>query len=246
MKLYVGSRDYRPEGYKTLDIDVASGADIIGDICKLSESVAPESCDEIVAGHVLEHIDWPDSFKAISEFQRVLKFDGVLKIAVPDVGLLSRMFLNSASSDFFAMGLLYGVGGRVNKFEQHRYGFTSGMLLEILETLGFGNFDWWNSDIGDASNSWVPQAQSRNTALSLNVKATKQRPPLVDQDALFAQLIAEPLGDFVDLAARLAVQGDRTPSPSESPRLYQRIHMHLIEARQRVFYLEKQIAEMSK
>lgn len=75
MKLYVGSRNYKPEGYLTVDIDPSMKPDIVADITKMS-SVADNSCSEVVAGHVLEHIDWPDSFLAFSEFSRILRPGG--------------------------------------------------------------------------------------------------------------------------------------------------------------------------
>jgi predicted SAM-dependent methyltransferase len=244
MKLYVGSRDYKPAGYRTVDIDASMGADIVADITKLGDVVEPESCEEIVAGHVLEHIDWPDSFLAIIEFQRALKVGGTLKIALPDMGLMLRMLLNSASSDFFVMGLIYGCGGRTNRFEQHRYGFTVGMLVDILETLGFEDFAWWNSDLPDGSNGWVPQAEDNNVSMSLNVSCVKRTEPMVDPRKLYEELARSPLTDFLTTAAKLRLaEGPVTPSGGSAPRLYQRIHMQLIEARQRIAYLEDRLAE---
>jgi predicted SAM-dependent methyltransferase len=244
MKLYVGSRDYKPAGYKTVDIDISMGADIVADITKLGEVVTPGSCDEIVAGHVLEHIDWPDSMLAITEFQRALKMGGTLKIAIPDMGLMLRMLLNSACSDFYIMGLIYGCGGRTNRFEQHRYGFTAGMLVDILETLGFSDFTWWNSNLPDGSNGWVPQAEGANVAMSLNVSCVKTTEPLVDAKALYDALARSPLTDFMTTAAKLS--DERRAGAAEgfpAPRLYQRIHMQLIDARQRIAFLEDRLTE---
>lgn len=239
MKLYVGSRNYKPDGYVTVDIDPANKPDIVADITNMT-SVADASCDEVVAGHVLEHIEWPDSFAAIAEFARVLKPGGVVKIAVPDMASLMRMLL-SGESAFHVMGLIYGLGGRVNTFERHRYGFTPGMLADILETLGFGEFDWWNSSLADASNGWAPRGLDERIGMSLNMQAVKTGTPSVDPKALHQELLRTPMDDFVSVVARLrgreAPDGQQ-PDRAVSPKLLQLLHFQLIEAQQRIRHLE--------
>ena len=239
MKLYVGSRNYKPDGYVTVDIDPANKPDIVADITNMT-SVADASCDEVVAGHVLEHIEWPDSFAAIAEFARVLKPGGVVKIAVPDMASLMRMLLGGESA-FHVMGLIYGLGGRVNTFERHRYGFTLGMLADILETLGFGEFDWWNSSLADASNGWAPRGLDERIGMSLNMQAVKTGTPSVDPKALHQELLRTPMDDFVAVSARLrgreAPDGQQ-PDRAVSPKLLQLMHFQLIEAQQRIRHLE--------
>lgn len=238
MKLYVGSRNYKPEGYLTVDIDASMKPDIVADITKKMD-VESNTVDEIVAGHVLEHIDWPDSFKALAEFSRILKVGGIVKIAIPDMAALVRMML-SGDSAFHVVGLIYGVGGRENVFEQHRYGFTASMMIDILSTLGFGEFDWWNSDFGDASNGWVPREEQEQVGMSLNVKATKVCDAVVDVNALYNRLVERPLSDFLAVAAEVGV-ANGTSGAAEVPKMYQRIHFKLIESNARVRYLEDQI-----
>lgn len=239
VKLYVGSRNFKPDGYLTVDIDPAMKPDIVADVTDMSP-VTDHSVDEVVAGHVLEHIDWPDSFLAFSEFARVLKPGGILKIALPDMGCLLRMLL-SGDSVFHVMGLIYGVGGRINRFEQHRYGFTPGMLVDILETLGFERFDWWNSEFGDASNGWIPRYDDEHAAVSLNLQAIKVREPAVDPKVLYRRLVERPLGDFLAVAAEVQIGEGGDRGDGQVAKLYQRIHFQLIDARQRIKYLESQL-----
>ncbi|MHB2167995.1 class I SAM-dependent methyltransferase [Alsobacter sp. R-9] len=239
MKLYVGSRDYKPDGYLTVDIDPANAPDIVADIITLSP-IQDVSCDEIVAGHVLEHIEWPDGFRAISQFARVLKIGGTLKIAVPDLSLLTRM-VAAGTTPFHAVGLIFGVGGRHNAFEAHRYGYTADMMVDILRLLGFGDFRWWNSDLADASNGWCPQPSNEQYAISLNIAATKTSGPVVDPHALFSALEARPLDDITTVAASLARDAIPQLDRSDLAKLYQSIHFQLIEQRQRTRYLEEQI-----
>lgn len=240
MKLYVGSRNYKPEGFHTVDIDLSMNPDIHADITKrlpLDDGVA----DELVAGHVLEHLEWPDSFFTLAEFARVLKVGGSVQVAIPDLDLLLRM-LHRGDNAFHVAGLLYGVGARYNVWEKHRYGFTQGMMISILETLGFSDFDWWNSDIPDASNGWVPQPEAEPVALSLNIRATKVAEPAVDTERLFQRLCERPLSDFLAVAGEVLAEADGiNPNAANPPKIYQRVHYRLIEARQRIRFLEQEL-----
>ncbi len=242
MKLYVGSRNYRPEGYVTVDIDPTNNPDIVADIRDMSP-VADASADEVVAGHVLEHIDWPDNFKAMAEFSRVLKVGGTLRIAVPDMSLLIRMLM-SGESAFHVMGLIYGLGGRVNPFERHRYGFTLPMMVDVLEVLGFGDFNWWNSNVADASNGWAPRGLDERVGMSLNVQATKVAAPTVSMDRLYEELLQTPMEDFLTVVARLEGQSGLKKSDARQvpAKLLQLMHFQLIDARQRIKHLEEQLA----
>jgi rfaE bifunctional protein nucleotidyltransferase chain/domain len=212
LKLHVGSRNYKPDGYVTVDIDPANAPDIVADITDMAV-VADASCDEVVAGHVLEHIEWPNSFGAIAEFARVLKPGGVVKIAVPDMASLLRMLL-SGESAFHVMGLVYGLGGRVNTFERHRYGFTPGMLADILETLGFGEFDWWNSSLADAPNGWAPRGLDERIGMSLNMQAVKIAAPMVDPKGDDFGLNAG--ADLITPNARELARATRLPTTTEA------------------------------
>lgn len=244
MKLYVGARDYRPEGFVTVDISADQNPDIVADIRDLSP-IETDSCDEIVAGAVLEHIDWPDGFLALSEFARVLKIGGILKVSVPDMDLMVRMLL-SGDSAWHIMGLVYGVGGRENTFEQHRYGYTVGMLVDVFETLGFGEINWWHSDMSDAANGWVPRWNRPNAAISLNLSARKIGQPAVPVRPLYEELRRRPLDDFMSVASTIREAHGPQPRELSVPKLHQLIHFQLIDARQRIKYLEDMNAGLTR
>jgi predicted SAM-dependent methyltransferase len=241
MKLYVGARDYRPEGYLTVDIDPRQNPDIVANITDMS-NIESCSCSEIVASHVLEHLEWPDSFGAIAEFSRVLEPGGKLKIAIPDADLLISM-IKEGDNPFFAAGLLFGVGGRDNKFEQHRFTFNATMMNQILGVLGFSVRNWWNSPMPDASNGWCYTASGSRVAISLNLESEKTSDPVVAPRQLYEALLANPLSDFYENVAKLM----STEPPREIPaamvdaRLYQLIHFKLIEAQQRIKHLESKL-----
>lgn len=241
MKLYVGSRNYKPTGYLTVDIDPVHNPDIVADVTNM-HNVESSSCDEVLASHVLEHISWPDSFKALAEFSRILKYDGVLRIAVPDVMALLQQ-IKSSDSDFFAMGLIYGVGGRDNSLEVHRFGFTQRMLIDILDVLGFSSYSWWSSPVADASNGWIPTVESHRSGISLNVQCRKVSEPIINTSRMFGFLLDNPLQNF-RLASRkcLLANDSGDISFSDNVVVYQDLHYQLIEANQRIKFLEDVIA----
>jgi predicted SAM-dependent methyltransferase len=238
LKLYVGSRDLRPEGYLAVDVDPSGCPDIVADIRDM-RSVADASCEEIVAGHVLEHLEWPESFRALAECARVLGVGGRLRVAVPDLRLLLDLLV-SGEADFQAAGLLFGIGGRTNPLEQHRYAFTEKMLKRVLSILGFGEFDWWTSTLPEAANGWCAVAGGTKVGISINVAARKLAEPIADPALMFAALAKRPLDDPISVVAETLGAEMAGRGAVDAP-VYQRIHFRLIDAMQRIKYLETEL-----
>lgn len=67
---------------ETLDLDPASGATYIADLCRCNEALIPDgSFDVVVCTEVLEHVAQP--FDAVAEIRRVLKPAGVASVTTP-------------------------------------------------------------------------------------------------------------------------------------------------------------------
>ena len=242
MKLYVGRRGVKQDGSFSAGAGPADAPDCVVDVIDMP-GVADDSCDEVLASHVLEHLEWPDSFKALAEFARVLKPGGILKISVPDVRLLLDMLV-SGESDFHVAGLLYGVGGRTNRFEQHRYGFTEKMLRRVLAILGFGSLDWWNSTLPESANGWCPANGGAKVAISVNVAARKVGLPMADPARIYEALTRRVMDDPAAVVADMLSQEPTLACGALDVPVYQRIHFHLIDAQQRIRYLENEVGRM--
>jgi predicted SAM-dependent methyltransferase len=242
MKLYLGSRDYRPEGYLTVDIDPSHEPDILADVCDLS-SVASGSAAEVCASHILEHIPWPLAYKALSEWARVLCPGGRLRLAVPDVGALAALIAEGRES-WGAIGMIYGLGRAANPLEAHQFGYTRGMLVTLLKTLGFDEFSWWKHDLPDASNGWMAVGDFR-CAISLNISATKRTVPFVEPSIVFDALRQRSGTLFAEAYAGCLARAQRGSAlPEDDAALTQGLHMQLIEARMRILYLEEQLSAL--
>jgi SAM-dependent methyltransferase len=238
LKLYVGSRNLRPEGYLCIDVDPSGCPDIVADIRDM-RPVADASCEEIVAGHVLEHLEWPESFRALAECARVLRLGGRLRVAVPDLRLLLDMLV-SGEADFQAAGLLFGIDGRTNPLERHRYAFTDKMLKRVLGILGFGEFDWWTSTLPEGANGWCTVAGGAKVGISVNVAARKLGGPVADPALIFAALVERPQDDPITVVAETVGVEIAGRAAVDTP-IYQRIHFRLIDAMQRIQYLESEL-----
>lgn len=239
MNLYVGSRNYSPEGFLTLDIDDTYHPDIVADITDMKAAVKDESVSCLIAGAVLEHIAWPKSFKAMCEFARVLKKEGVLKISVPDMKVLSSL-IAAGKSSWYAMGIIYG-STPDNEFENHRFGFTEDMLLELLTLLGFGRFRFWNSEIADSSNGWYPLEGEEKIFGQINIECVKLYEPAVkDLNSLYERMRKTPLKNLnmyiADICRETNVEMDLSHAHIQ---MAQTVTFQLIEAKQRIKYLEE-------
>lgn len=243
MKLYLGSRDIRPEGFLTVDLDPTHDPDILADVTDLTE-IASESVDEICASHILEHIPWPQSYQALAEWARVLRADGLLRVAVPDLGLLARLIAEGRNV-WWAAGLLFGVGRLENMLEAHQYGYTRDMLTAMLRSLGFGGFAWWKHDLRDGSNGWMLDDAGHRVATSLNIAARKVARPVMAPATILRELMNDRLQPFDVVLCRLlaARDDDLSPIADADPALVQHLHMALIEARMRIVFLENQLSE---
>lgn len=241
VRLYLGSREYKPDGFLTVDLDASHHPDLVADVTDLS-ALASESVDEIMASHILEHLPWPESFRALSEWARVLRRGGALSISIPDLGLLAKLIADGKNT-WHATGLLYGLGRLHNRLEAHQFGYTRGMLIEMLESLGFGNFTWWGHDLPDASNGWLFEEDGGRIALSINIRGEKTGSPWVDPNGLYEDLKMNMDRSFDQvLAARVSVTEVQSEPTATDVLLMQRLHFALIEARQRIKHLESRLS----
>ena len=81
MKLNLGAGETYLDGYVNVDWNSIIAVDVTHDLNKLPYPFESNSFDEILASHVLEHLDRP--FSIMTELHRILKPNGLLHIKVP-------------------------------------------------------------------------------------------------------------------------------------------------------------------
>ena len=109
----------------------------------------PDDCaDEIRASHVLEHFSHRDTMNVLSEWVRVLKPGGVLKVCVPDLDVVALTI--AAGTPINAEGYL--MGGHIDENDKHGAVFTRAKLGAMFAELGLERGRIYQSDVKDCSS----------------------------------------------------------------------------------------------
>jgi predicted SAM-dependent methyltransferase len=137
IKLHIGGWERR-DGWAVLDVNPGPNADYVGNCNDLS-FLPDASCAEIYASHVLEHLGYNGELQnTLKGFHRVLKPGGRLRVSVPDLEILCRLFLhpnNKTEGRFHVMRMMFG--GRMDAHDVHASGLTFEFLGGFLAEAGF-------------------------------------------------------------------------------------------------------------
>ena len=181
MKLHLGSGSRYLKGYLHVDIADYEHIDIQSSVDKLN-TIDDDTVDEIYASHVLEYFDRNEVEFVLNEWKRVLKKDGVLRIAVPNFEALIKIYQETDEIEKI-LGPLYGkwnVGE--NNYIYHKTVYDSKSLTLLLDHLGFSEIQHWdwrevfksNPDYDDHSQAYFPHMEKeKGTLISLNIECKK-------------------------------------------------------------------------
>ena len=138
-KLHIGGQ-LAVDGWELFSINPDLGADHVGDAKDLSR-FRDRSFGEVYASHVLEHFDYKDMPIALKEWHRVLDSEGKLYISVPDLDVISRLFLDKEKFSLRERGKLIQMiyGGHLDVNDVHQIGFDKDILVEMVRQSGFAN-----------------------------------------------------------------------------------------------------------
>lgn len=179
MKLHIGCGERYLPGWKHLDARKFPHVDYVTDKLDKLDMFSDNSVDEIYACHVLEHFTRINMKRGnlLTEWHRVLKIGGLLRIAVPDFEAIVSEYLSSQNLELI-MGLLYG--GQNYEYNFHYQAYDFKRLSALLKNAGFSKverYDWRNflpPDYDDYSRSYLPHMDFEHGRLmSLNVIAVK-------------------------------------------------------------------------
>lgn len=175
LKLNLGCGDIRIPGYLGVDIQEKNAADIIDDVATLSQ-FGDGTADEIYACHILEHFGRHHYMDVLRTWWRVLRNEGVLRVAVPDFGACFLHYQERGLDEL--IGLLYG--GQRDEYDFHQIVFDQTTLTKALNNAGFADVQPWNwrntahAHIDDYSQAYLPHLDKEHGRLmSLNLKAVK-------------------------------------------------------------------------
>jgi len=86
MKLDLGCGEYKLEGFIGMDKRNLDIVDIVHDIEEFPYPIDDESCDEIEASHIMEHIKPWLTIDVFNELWRIMKSGCMLHVSVPYAG----------------------------------------------------------------------------------------------------------------------------------------------------------------
>jgi predicted SAM-dependent methyltransferase len=137
-KLHIGGQVAAP-GWEVLN---ANPGPVVDHVCNAGDlSIFPDDTfSEIYASHVVEHFDYKNDLLAtLKEWCRVMSSGGILYVSVPDLDVLTKLFVDrekySGQDRFLIMRMIFG--GHVDPYDYHLVGLNEEFLADFLLTAGF-------------------------------------------------------------------------------------------------------------
>ena len=138
------------------------------------------SADLLYASHLIEYFDREEIESILISWRRVLKKNGILRIAVPDFYTCAKLYLEGFYKLENFLGPLYGKMKMNNNFIYHKTTYDFESLKKLLKKIGMKNivrYDWRkteHSKFDDHSQAYLPHMEKDNGVLiSLNVECSK-------------------------------------------------------------------------
>lgn len=140
------------------------------------------SVDLIYASHVLEYFDREESEQVLTEWNRVLKPNGILRVAVPDFETMTNLYNKHKVQLNDIIGPLYGKMKMGNKTIYHKTTYDFSTLKDILVDIGYKDvrlYNWKSYTVhrenDDHSQAYLcPKGDKETgTLISLNIECNK-------------------------------------------------------------------------
>lgn len=178
-KLHLGCGAKFIPGFIHVDVLPFPHVDHQGPVDKL-DWIPDGTVGLIYASHVLEHFGRAEVDSVLSEWFRILKPGGVLRLAVPDFGACVYLYVSGK----LQRGLLdiTGLicGGQRDQYDFHKIIFDEKDLTERLLKVGFDQVRRWDhrktehANVDDYSQAYLPHLDKENgTLVSLNLEGVK-------------------------------------------------------------------------
>lgn len=137
------------------------------------------SVDLIYSSHLITYFDRAEIVSVLSEWKRVLKPKGLLRIATPDFEAMIDLYYSTYSLKDF-LGPLFGKMQMGDRLIYHKTTYDFESLNTLLTEVGFVNvkrYDWretHHAKFDDHSQAYIPKMDKENGVLiSLNVECKK-------------------------------------------------------------------------
>lgn len=153
-RLNLGCGFDRRDGYVNVDFQDFHEPDLVADVRHLDE-LPDDHFQEVLAVDVLEHLERGDTMPTLREWCRVLAPGGVLRLQMPDVTALGRIFRERDSVEAHELFLHHLYGTQAYTGDYHQAGFTDVSLVAQLTEAGF------DAIVLDTKDGWLLCAEAR-------------------------------------------------------------------------------------
>lgn len=175
VRIHLGCGDVASPEFINVDARSAPHVHYVHDVTDLS--IFPDgSADLVYACHVLEHVPRPLLQQTLSEWKRVLKPGGVLRLSVPDFDKIVNIY-QACDRDLESI-LSPLMGGQDYSLNTHYSAFNYMYLSERLREIGFREIGEWdarsveNHDFEDWASKRIKRG-GQQFEISLNVEAVR-------------------------------------------------------------------------
>ena len=128
--------------------------------------------DLVYSSHVLEHFSRRQIRNVLQEWTRVLKPGGILRLSVPSIENLIKIYLKCKDLGQI-IGPLYG--GQDYKYNFHYTVFDIDTLVSLMESVGLDAIHTWDYRRTIHSKYWdYSQAETKGILISLNIEGRKK------------------------------------------------------------------------
>jgi len=138
------------------------------------------SAELIYASHFIEYFDREEVVPLLKRWKNVLIPNGVLRLAVPDFKVYSKLYSDKQYPLDSFLGPLYGKMPMGDKTIYHKTTYDYASLATLLKEIGMKNvkkYNWEETEhaqFDDHSQAYLPQMDKENgTLMSLNVECIK-------------------------------------------------------------------------
>jgi len=133
LMLDIGCGESKREGAIGVDFRKTNSVDVVADARQLP--FINESFDHVYSSHLIEHVSHQEVKSVLTEWTRCLKKGGIFEIRCPD--LRARALLFFLNPSWQNVRNIYGAQDHAGN--NHKCGFSSGLLKDLLESCGIKN-----------------------------------------------------------------------------------------------------------
>jgi len=184
VRINIGAGAHNDPRYTPLDIKTGTDARNL--------PYESNSVDEVYASHILEHFTFHERDNVLNEWARVLKPDGRMRIAVPDLTKIAKSILENEETNFREVEMvLYGAHSDPN--DVHHAAYTERQLRRVMYRAGIGNITRFHPFI---------RSDCSNHPMSLNLQGRKRWWPKVENPKIVL-VLSQPRFAFTGHELRL-------------------------------------------